>query len=113
MSRRASRPGRRSGATRPRCSFDERRPDRIPPRAPALDRKAGTSTEQGGYWLDVADAARLSTSLSRITFMVEGKLPGESSPKSEGGDVGIGTARAAGQGTSDWGAGLSPGNPVG
>ena len=33
-----------AGATMPRNSLDDRRPDRMPPSAPELDRCAGTST---------------------------------------------------------------------
>ena len=48
MSRRASRLGRPAGCTRPRNSLVDSRPDRMPPRAPELDRWAGTSTSRAG-----------------------------------------------------------------
>ncbi len=61
MSRRAWRLGRVSGSTRPRNSFDDSRPDRMPPSAPELDRCAGTSTSSAGK------ASKRANDFSRVT----------------------------------------------
>ena len=61
MSRRASRLGPAWGSTKPRNSFDDSRPDRMPPSAPELDRWAGTSTSSAGK------ASKRANDFSRVT----------------------------------------------
>ena len=54
MSARADRSGQVVGSAVPSSSLVDTRPERMPPRAPALLRWAGTSTSSAGYWSNSA-----------------------------------------------------------